>query len=299
MTDMINMSRLANGVRSAGLMRRAAAEALFIARHRSAFGQMLIEMPLMRRQLSKMLLTSEQGRSIVFHTARVLDAADRGDAAMALVLRILTPLIRFRICRDARKVTGDAMEVRGGCGYIEEFSDARLLRDSHLGSIWEGTSNIVALDVLRGARRDGALEALDGYLRALPGQSPEIIPARDRAVALVSWVSDRGEPEARRAASALYHATSAAFLTWEADRLKAVDPVQAQVRARLSRMVLAHRLAARDPLASPEAEPEWLPGGWPAPGETPMRRRARRRHERRGGVADRLAAFNDRAGRSR
>lgn len=259
MTDMINMSRLANGVRSAGLMRRAIAEALFIARHRRAFGQALIEMPLMRRQLAKMLLTSEQGRSMVFHTARVLEAADRGDAAMAPVLRILTPLIKFRTCRDARKVAGDAMEVRGGCGYIEEFSDARVLRDSHLGSIWEGTSNIVALDVMRAARRDGGLQALDGYLRSLPGQSPEIIAALDRAVALVSAVSDVDGPETRRAASTLYHATSAALLAWEADRLQTLDPLQSKDRARLSQMVLMHRLTARDPLAPPEAEPDWLP----------------------------------------
>ncbi|RAE72792.1 DNA alkylation response protein, partial [Burkholderia multivorans] len=65
----------------------------------------------------------------------------------ARCVRILTPLIKFRACRDARRVTGDAMEVRGGTGYIEEWSDARLVRDAHLGSIWEGTSNIVALDV--------------------------------------------------------------------------------------------------------------------------------------------------------
>ena len=75
--------------------------------------------------------------------------------------RIMTPLIKFRACRDARKVTGDAMEVRGGCGYIEEWSDARLLRDAHLGSIWEGTSNIVALDVLRAIARDDCLPALE------------------------------------------------------------------------------------------------------------------------------------------
>lgn len=260
MTDMINMSRLANGVRSAGLMRRATAEALFIARHRRAFGQALIDMPLMRRQLAKMLLASEQGRSMVLHTARVLHAADGGNAAMARVLRILTPLIKFRTCRDARKVAGDAMEVRGGCGYIEEFSDARVLRDSHLGSIWEGTSNIVALDVLRAARRDGALEALDMYLSSLPGRTPERSVAQERAVALVNAVLDGAEHEARRAASALYHVTSAAILAWEADRLERIDPAQATDRARLSQMVLTHRLSASDPLASSEAEPDWLPG---------------------------------------
>uniref|UniRef100_UPI00397972AC acyl-CoA dehydrogenase family protein n=1 Tax=Salmonella sp. SAL4457 TaxID=3159912 RepID=UPI00397972AC len=75
-------------------------------------------------------------------------------------VRILTPLIKFRACRDARRATGDAMEVRGGVGYIEEWSDPRLVRDAHLGSIWEGTSNIVALDVARAVSREQALEPL-------------------------------------------------------------------------------------------------------------------------------------------
>src|SRR3546814_18216426 len=78
------------------------------------------------------------------------------NAGAAGLARILTPLIKFRACRDARKVTGDGMEVRGGCGYIEEFGEARLVRDAHLGSIWEGTSNIVALDVLRAIQKTDA-----------------------------------------------------------------------------------------------------------------------------------------------
>ncbi|MBL3960647.1 DNA alkylation response protein, partial [Bacteroides thetaiotaomicron] len=90
--------------------------------------------------------------------------ADAGDEQAARCVRILTPLIKFRACRDARRVTGDAMEVRGGTGYIEEWSDARLVRDAHLGSIWEGTSNIVALDVARAAQREHALDALRTFL---------------------------------------------------------------------------------------------------------------------------------------
>ncbi|WP_313350893.1 acyl-CoA dehydrogenase family protein [Paracoccus sp. (in: a-proteobacteria)] len=181
MTDMINNSRLANGVRSAGLMRRAVNESVFIATNRTAFGKRLIDLPLMRRQLAKMLVTAEQGRSMVFHTARVLEAADRGEANMAKVLRIMTPLVKFRTCRDARKVAGDGMEVRGGCGYIEEWSDARVLRDAHLGSIWEGTSNIVALDVARAVRREDALSALETYLAEL-NEETESVLGRNRGV---------------------------------------------------------------------------------------------------------------------
>ncbi|WP_102226582.1 acyl-CoA dehydrogenase family protein [Acidimangrovimonas sediminis] len=258
MTDMINMSRLANGVRSAGMMRRSVNEALFIAGNRRAFGKRLDEMPLMQRQLAKMLVSAEQGRAMVFHTARVLAAADAGEATMAKVLRILTPLIKFRTCRDARKVAGDAMEVRGGCGYIEEWSDARVLRDSHLGSIWEGTSNIVALDVARAVRREGALEALGGYLdglaqetEAVLGPQPALTGAFRRAAELMAAVAgDRArESEVRTAASALYHATSAGIMAWEAAQLSRRNTAAGGDRLALAQAVVCHKLTARDPLA--------------------------------------------------
>jgi len=256
MTDMINMSRLANGVRSAGLMRRCVSEALYIARHRDAFGGSLIDKPLMRRQLIKMLVTAEQGRSMAFHAAWILARADAGDADRALVLRSLTPLIKFRTCRDARKVAGDAMEVRGGCGYIEEFSDARVLRDAHLGSIWEGTSNIVALDVARVARTAG-LRALTDHLHDLllevpADQAAELRGVVDRAAGLMARVADGAEHEVRRGATALYNAASAAIMGWEAARLSRIAPDVAADRATLALLVVAHRLRPADPLAPPE-----------------------------------------------
>ncbi|MDQ2095152.1 acyl-CoA dehydrogenase family protein [Rhodalgimonas zhirmunskyi] len=253
MTDMINMSRLANGVRSAGLMRRSVAEALFIARNRTAFGKRLIDLPLMRRQLLKMLVTAEQGRSMVFHTADVLRRADAGDATAAKVLRILTPLLKFRTCRDARKVAGDAMEVRGGCGYIEEFSDARILRDAHLGSIWEGTSNIVALDVARATRREGALSALRAHLDELSDQAGNMLPggARDALAHAADYMEavandPTREGEVRQAASAVYNAASVIIMAWE----DAQPGFATGDRARIAGLVLKHKLLPRDPLAA-------------------------------------------------
>ncbi|GLK62892.1 DNA alkylation response protein [Paracoccus kondratievae] len=257
MTDMINNSRLANGVRSAGLMRRAVNEAVFIATNRTAFGKRLIDLPLMRRQLSKMLLTAEQGRSMVFHTARVLDAADRGAENMAKVLRIMTPLVKFRTCRDARKVTGDGMEVRGGCGYIEEWSDARVLRDAHLGSIWEGTSNIVALDVARAVRREDALTALESYLTGLNeetqsilGPQPAITDAFKRSADLLHAVAHdpAREIETRQAASAVYNATSSVVMAWESARQSEMTNERSTDRLTLAHGVLRHKLSSRDPL---------------------------------------------------
>ena len=247
MADMVNNSRLSNGVRAAGLMRRALTEALYVARHRRAFGQVLIEMPLMRRQLAKMTLPAEQARTMMLQTADALRRSDAGEPGAYALLRILTPLLKFRACRDARRVTGDAMEVRGGCGYIEEWPDARLLRDAHLGSIWEGTSNVVALDVMRAARRDGGLDALTAHVRGLAVPGLDVAPAMDRAAALAGTaMAPGGVHLTRQAASALYHVTSVAAMAWEAARLD--DPA----RLAMARMVLRHRVLPRDPLAADE-----------------------------------------------
>ena len=242
MADMVNNSRLSNGVRAAGLMRRAVTEALFTARHRHAFGGALIDKPLMRRQLAKMVMRAEQARSMMFQAADALRRADAGEPGAYALLRVLTPLLKFRACRDARQVTADAMEVRGGCGFIEEWPDARLLRDAHLGSIWEGTSNIVALDVARADAREDSLDALRAHVAGLNGT---VLPQLDRAIAL----SRQGGPASvRQAASALYHLTSVAALRWEAARL-------GDARRRvMADMVMSHRVLPRDPLAPvPEA----------------------------------------------
>jgi acyl-CoA dehydrogenase len=244
MTDMINNSRLSNGVRAAGLMRRALTEAMYVAKHRLAFGKRLIELPLMQRQLLKMLVWTEQARTMVFQTAKILQAADAGDEVAKKLVRIMTPLLKFRACRDARKVTGDAMEVRGGCGYIEEWSDARLMRDAHLGSIWEGTSNIVALDVQRAVTREQCLPALKAYVLGLI----EGITIRPESRLLIERTFEfversAGQPVlARQAASALYHCVSATALVWES-----TQPGLAK-RALISESVFDHRLGLKHSL---------------------------------------------------
>ncbi len=251
MADMINNSRLSNGARAAGLMRRASTEALFTACRRKAFGRRLVELPLMRRQLAKMLVWTEQARTMMFLTAQALERADGGDATGAKLARIMTPLIKFRACRDARRVTGDAMEVRGGCGYIEEWPDPRLVRDAHLGSIWEGTSNIVALDVLRAVARDQALAALNSYLTGLladagldAGKRAPFERMIERAGALADHAARTASDDlARQAASGLYHITSAVGLAREAAKARLPH------RLALAQLVLAHRLEPRDPLA--------------------------------------------------
>jgi len=261
MADMVNNSRLSNGMRAAGLMRRACSEAFFVARNREAFGKRLIDLPLMRRQLSKILLPAEQARTMMFQTADALRRSDAGEEGAYALTRILTPLIKFRACRDARKVTGDAMEVRGGCGYIEEWCDPRLVRDAHLGSIWEGTSNIVALDVMRAIRREGSLPVLARHLRGLlsdtsmhAGIHETFARTLTQVIACAEQVAETkgvGEHAARQAASALYHVTTAVAMAWEAGQLASPR------RMRLAQLVLKYRLLPQDPLPIAD-EPQWL-----------------------------------------
>lgn len=162
MMEMVNASRLSNAMRAAALTRRAYLEALVTARGRMAFGAPLADLPLMRETLVELLLDSESALVAVLHAGAVFDRADAGDTEARRLLRVLTPLAKFSLCKRARWSTGEAMEVRGGNGYIEEWVNPRLLRDAHLGSIWEGSSNVIALDVLRAIEReqaDGALFA--------------------------------------------------------------------------------------------------------------------------------------------
>jgi acyl-CoA dehydrogenase len=254
MAEMVNSSRLSNGVKSTALMRRAYHDAMTVAKNRVVFGNRIIDLPLARRQLMKIMLATEQALSMSFITADALDRAEAGSQDAAALLRILTPTLKFRATRDARKVCGDAMEMRGGIGYIEEFATARLLRDAHLGSIWEGTGNIVAIDALtRAVGRHSADTALSADLHARIDDSagaPNAFRDRlrtlaDSAIEFARKVAGHSESEARRATSLLYHVASAVVLAWEAGRIHQMRGDAR--RLLLSRLVIDHRLSAGDP----------------------------------------------------
>lgn len=256
MAEMVNSSRLSNGVKSTALMRRAHHDAMTVAKNRVVFGSRIIDLPLARRQLMKIRLATEQALSMSFLTADALDRGEAGSQDAAALLRILTPTLKFRATRDARKVCGDALEMRGGIGYIEEFATARLLRDAHLGSIWEGTGNIIAIDALkRAVGRHGAEAALSADLHARLDDSANVPQAwrstlrdlTDRAVGFAREVASRmdNEAEARRATSLLYHVASAVALAWEGGRIHEMRGDAR--RLLLSRLVIDHRVAAGDP----------------------------------------------------
>src|SRR5215475_1128995 len=226
MLDQVNLSRLSHGVRAAAMMRRCLNEALAAARGRAAFGRRVIEHPLMRRQLMKLMVPAEQALSMALFTADAMGRANAGSAEAERLLRLLTPLLKFRACRDNIVVATGAMEARGGNGYIEEWVTARLVRDAHIGVLWEGTSNIIALDaVTRAVGKSGAHRALAQRLSERLAQASGM-PAEHRArlgtmldpaIAFAESVArdPSSEPLARKAATALYNAVSAVLLAHE------------------------------------------------------------------------------------
>ena len=255
MLVMVNSSRLSHAARAAGMMRRCLNEALQAARHRSAFGSAVIEHPLMRRQLMKLMVPTEQALSTLLYAA---DQAGRDDRAAQRILRLLTPVIKYRACRDNIPVATGALEARGGNGYIEDWVTARLVRDAQLGVLWEGTSNINALDAIRRAvGKEGAQADLGADLarrlaaaRGLPGQfrtrlETGLAQALDFAELVAA--DARHERFSRAAASALYHATGAALLAGEGLRLGEAGGDAR--RLLLARFVLDHRLNTPAPFA--------------------------------------------------
>ena len=144
-------TRLDNAIASTGLMRQCVAQAIHHAHGRHAFGRALAEQPLMRNVLADLALECEAAVALSMRLARAYDAL--ADEGATLLRRVLTPVVKFWICKRAPAVCAEAMEVLGGNGYIEEGPIARRFRESPLNSIWEGSGNIMCLDVLRALAR--------------------------------------------------------------------------------------------------------------------------------------------------
>jgi putative acyl-CoA dehydrogenase len=150
--EMVQMTRLDCVVSSAGLMRVALAQAAHHARHRRVFQKFLIDQPLMRAVLADLALEVEGATALAFRLARAFDrsAADPDEAAYA---RLITPAAKFLVCKAAPRFVYEAMECLGGNGYVEEWPLARAYREAPVNAIWEGSGNVMALDVLRAAAR--------------------------------------------------------------------------------------------------------------------------------------------------
>ena len=257
MLEMVNPSRVSHLTRAAGMMRRCLNEAMQVARHRNAFGRRVIEYPLMRRQLAKMTIKTEQALSALMLVSTAMARPD--DARAAKLVRVMTPVCKYRASRDNIAVATAAMEARGGNGYIEDWPNARLVRDAHLGVIWDGTSSVNALDVIqRAVGKERAHLALGEELgerlaeaRGLPGQfRTRLEGTLAQAIRFAGEVADAPEKErfSRVAASGLYHAATMVLMANEGFRLGAAGGDAR--RLLMARFVLEHRLSDRPKLSA-------------------------------------------------
>ena len=146
--EMVGLTRLDCAISSAGLMRASLAEAVHHCRHRSAFGNRLIDQPLMQRVLADMALDVAAASALVFRLARAFDKSGN-DPEEAAYVRLMTPVIKYWVCKMAPSLIYEVLECLGGNGYIEEGNLARHYREAPLNAIWEGAGNIMCLDVLR------------------------------------------------------------------------------------------------------------------------------------------------------
>ena len=168
--EMGTYTRLDCAIGSAGLMRAAVSHAIHHACHRSAFGKRLIDQPLMQNVLADLALESEAATTLALRLARAFDQSN--NEQQALLARVLTPAAKYWICKRGPIVGGEAMEVWGGNGYVEDGPMARIYRQMPLNSIWEGSGNVMGLDVLRALTKNPrVVESLEAELAPALGRN--------------------------------------------------------------------------------------------------------------------------------
>jgi putative acyl-CoA dehydrogenase len=228
--QMVQLTRQDCAIASAGLMRSGLAHALHHARHRSVFQKHLADQPLMRSVLSDMALHVEASIALVMRLCRSFDRAP-DDAGEAAYMRLLTPAIKYWVCKNAPGFLYEAMECLGGNGYVEEGILARHYRESPVNAIWEGSGNVMCLDVSRALSREP--DAAAAVLQALAGETSGLSGTAE-AVAFIGKAFRRpdGEHMARLAVEKLALLAASAALNQ-------VSPHQAELFAR-TRLATTH-----------------------------------------------------------
>jgi len=204
--QMVQLTRLDCAIASAGLMRMALAQALHHARHRIVFQKRLVDQPMMAGVLADMALEAEAAIALVMRLCRSFDlaASDPREAARA---RLLTPAVKFWVCKRAPAFVYEAMECLGGNGYVEESLLPRLYREAPVNAIWEGSGNVMALDVLRAATP----EAMRTVLDAITADGEGLPGVREARVQIIEALA-AGEAQARLAVERLALLAAAAAL---------------------------------------------------------------------------------------
>jgi putative acyl-CoA dehydrogenase len=220
--QMVQLTRQDCAIASTGLMRSGLAHALHHTRHRSVFQKHLADQPLMRSVLSDMALHVEASIALVMRLCRAFDRAAT-DPNEAAYLRLLTPAIKYWTCKSAPGFLYEAMECLGGNGYVEEGILARHYRESPVNAIWEGSGNVMCLDVLRALSREA--DAATAILKNL-AQETAGLPGAAEAAASIGKAFRRGDAEnvARLAVEQLALLAAAAALN-------AVSPRHAELFA--------------------------------------------------------------------
>jgi putative acyl-CoA dehydrogenase len=204
--EMGNYTRLDCCIGSSALMRQAVAQAVHHARHRTAFQKKLIDQPLMTNVLADLAIEAEAALTLTMRLAR---AYDENDEAAQLLRRVVTPAAKFWICKRTPFVTYEAMEVLGGSGYIEESIMPRLYREAPVNSIWEGSGNVMCLDVLRAM---GRATNIADVLRSELGVDPRLKSLADRLSKRLGAPDRNDETQARALVRELVLALQAALL---------------------------------------------------------------------------------------
>ena len=215
--EMANYTRLHCVLGSAGLIRQALVQAMHYTRWRSAFGKRLCDQPLMQNVLADMALESEAATQLMMRLTEAFAQAHE-DPLQRAFKRIVTPAGKFWVCKRAVELGGEAMEVFGGNGYVEEAPMARLYREMPVNSIWEGSGNVMALDVQRaiGREPEAMLALLDDVAPRIADE-PRLRAQRDALLADLKRPAEEQEVLARRMAQRL-------VLLLQADLLRQHSP---------------------------------------------------------------------------
>ncbi|KEZ48529.1 isovaleryl-CoA dehydrogenase [Metabacillus indicus LMG 22858] len=196
MMEALNLSRICNAIASAGIMRRAYVEAKSYADKREAFGKKLTESPMIKETLVKMAVKQEVQTSACFEMIELFEKSAREKTATEeekALTRLFIALLKARTAEEAIHFSHEAIEMHGGNGYIEDFVTPRLLRDSQVLTVWEGTANILGLEVLRLIRKFSVHESFTGWILSHSANSPEVMKGVKELGELLSYLKNQDD----------------------------------------------------------------------------------------------------------
>jgi putative acyl-CoA dehydrogenase len=192
--EMVNHTRLDCVLGSTAVMRQGVTQATWHTHHRAAFGRQLDEQPLMTNVLADLALESEAATAAAMRLARAFDA-DRDDEHEQLLKRLATPIVKYWTCKRAPMHAAESLECLGGAGYVEESDLPRLFRQSPLNGVWEGSGNVMCLDVLRAMAR--APESLDAWWAEVDRAAGADYRLDEAAASLRKELADLSDAETR------------------------------------------------------------------------------------------------------